>query len=118
MSTNPILGFLNTLLFFISRRVTFIREDQDKQVVMEDGMKFRVFRHDKIQALQSGRPKAVFIVRFCPKNMTVKQNVRFSLLPMLIFMGFRGFREKFWCVNDETGLCQGVLVVSIDNVRI
>ena len=108
MNTNPILGFFRTLLLFVSRRVTFIKEDVDKQILMEDGSGFRVFRHVKIRAPQLERPKAAFIVRFCPRNMTVKQNIRFSLLPMMIFMGFRGFREKYWCVNDETGLCQGV----------
>jgi hypothetical protein len=75
---------------------------------MEDGTRFRVFRHVKIRAQQLERPNAVFIVRFRPRNMTVRQNIRFSLLPMMIFMGFRGFREKYWCVNDETGLCQGI----------
>ncbi len=107
MSTHPVLGLLRTLLLFGSLRITFIKEDRDKQITMEDGMKFRVFRHVKIQASHQGRPKAVFIVRFCPRNMTVKQNIRFSLIPMMIFMGFKGFREKYWCVNDETGLCQG-----------
>ena len=38
----------------------------------------------------------------------MQQNIRFSLLPMMIFMGFHSFREKYWCVNDEIGLCQGV----------
>lgn len=108
MNTNPLLGLLKTLLLFVSRHVAFIRRDKDKQVIMEDGMKFRVFRHVKIRAPQLGKPKAVFIVRFRPTNMTVGQNIRFSLIPMMIFMGFRGFREKYWCVNDETGLCQGV----------
>jgi hypothetical protein len=108
MKTNPILGLFKTLLLFVSRRVSFIKEDVDKQILMEDGTRFRVFRHVKIWAPQLETPKAVFIVRFRPRNMTVKQNIRFSLLPMMIFMGFRGFREKYWCVNDETGLCQGV----------
>ena len=40
--------------------------------------------------------------------MTTQQNIRFSLLPMMIFMGFHGFREKLWCVDDATGLCKGV----------
>jgi hypothetical protein len=75
---------------------------------MEDGMRFRIFRHVKIQSKNAIEPKAVFIVRFRPRGMTIQQNIRFSLLPMMIFMGFRGFREKYWCVNDETGLCQGV----------
>lgn len=108
MKTNPLLGLLKTLLLFGSLRVTFVKGDKHEQIVMEDGMRFRVFRHVKIRAPQLGKPKAVFIVRFRPRNMTVRENIRFSLLPMMIFMGFRGFREKYWCVNDETGLCQGV----------
>ena len=108
VNTNPILALLKTLLLFGSRRVIFVKEDVNKQIVMEDGVQFRVFRHVKIRARQPAEPEAVFIVRFRPQNMTVKQNIRFSVIPMMIFMGFGGFREKYWCVNDETGLCQGV----------
>jgi hypothetical protein len=108
MNTNPVMGLLRTLFLFCSLRVTFIKDDRHRQIVMEDGARFRVFRHVKIWDSQSGSPKAVFIVRFRPRNMTVKQNIRFSLIPMMIFIGFHGFREKYWCVNDETSLCQGV----------
>ncbi len=108
MNTNPLLCLLKTLLLFGSLRVIFVKEDKNKQIVMEDGMKFRVFRHVKIRARQLAEPEAVFVVRFRPQNMTVKENIRFSVIPMMILMGFRGFREKYWCVNDETGLCQGI----------
>jgi len=27
---------------------------------------------------------------------------------MMVFMGFKGFSSKFWCVNKDTGLCQGL----------
>jgi hypothetical protein len=108
MSINPILGFLKTTILLISLRVIFLRKDKNKQIVMEDGQKFRVFRHVKIRYKQSVKPEAVFVVRFRPKNMTVKGNIRFSVIPMMVFMGFHGFCEKYWCVNDETGLCQGV----------
>ena len=108
MNTNPILCFLKTVLLFTSCRVTFVKEDKNKQIVMEDGNTFRVFRHVKIREPQLTAPAAAFVVRFCPRNMTVAQNIRFSVFPMLILLGFRGFREKYWCVNDETGLCQGV----------
>jgi len=40
--------------------------------------------------------------------MTVEENKRFSRIPMLVFMGFRGFRSKCWMVDEATGLCQGV----------
>lgn len=75
---------------------------------MEDGNTFRVFRHVKIRDRHLAEPAAAFVVRFNPRNMTVAQNIRFSVFPMLILLGFHGFREKYWCVNDKTGLCQGV----------
>jgi hypothetical protein len=108
MYTNPILCLFKTILLFASLRVTFVKEDKNKQIVMEDGQTFRVFRHVKIRDRRLAEPAAAFVVRFCPLNMTVVQNIRFSVFPMLILLGFHGFREKFWCVNDETGLCQGV----------
>jgi hypothetical protein len=27
---------------------------------------------------------------------------------MMMFMGFTGFRSKYWAVNHQTGLCQGL----------
>jgi len=40
--------------------------------------------------------------------MTIEQNIKFSRIPMMVFMGFKGFSSKFWCVNKDTGLCQGL----------
>ena len=108
MNTNPILSLLRTIFLFLCGRVTFVKEDKNRQIVMEDGKSFRVFRHVKIRGRYPAEPAAAFVVRFCPRNMTASQNIRFSVLPMLILLGFHGFREKYWCVNDETGLCQGV----------
>lgn len=108
MDTNPLCGFFNTLFLFLSFRVQFHKEDVGRIITMEDGQTFRIFRHVKIKAPNTTPPQGVFIVHFRPRNMTTQQNIRFSLLPMLIFMGFHGFREKFWCVDDTTGLCQGV----------
>ena len=73
---------------------------------MGDGEKFTVFRHAKVKA--PGEPAGVFIVRFTPARMSVRQNIRFSLLPMIPLLGMHGFREKYWCVKEETGECQGV----------
>jgi hypothetical protein len=108
MNTNPIWGFLRTILLLLSLRVHFLKKDVNKTITMEDGQTFRVFRHVRIRTADPKRPEGAFVVRFKPENMTVDQNIRFSLLPMMIFMGFHGFCEKYWCVNDETGLCQGV----------
>jgi hypothetical protein len=40
--------------------------------------------------------------------MDIKKNIRLSKIMLLIFMGFKGFRSKYWCVNEESGECQGV----------
>jgi hypothetical protein len=108
MGTNPVVGFLKTLLLFLSGRVVFLKDDIGKIITMEDGHKFRIFRHVRIRSTSQDRPQGGFIVRFKPQDMGIEENIRFSRLPMMIFMGFRGFREKYWCVDDETGLCQGV----------
>jgi len=47
-------------------------------------------------------------MRFQPKNMTVKENMRISKITMMIFMDFHGFRSKYWLVNEETRICLGV----------
>lgn len=108
MNTNPIWGFVRTIMLFLTLRVHYPKEDVGRTITMEDGQTFRIFRHVQIETTNSNRPVGAFVVRFRPENMTVDQNIRFSLLPMMIFMGFHGFREKFWCVDDKTGLCQGI----------
>ena len=110
METNPLIGFLRTIMLFLTGRIKFNNASVGEVFTMEDGMKFKVFRHAIIRSANKNMsdPQAVFMVRFQPKNMTVEQNIRFSRIPMLIFMGFRGFRSKYWTVNEETGLCQGV----------
>jgi hypothetical protein len=107
-STNAALGFIRTLALFLSHRVRFHQEDVGRELeTNDDGARYRVFRYVTIQR-EAPAPRALFIVRFTPAHMTVQQNIRFSRLPLLIFMGFRGFRSKYWCVDDTTGACEGV----------
>jgi len=106
MSTNPAAGLIKCLGLFILRKVIFFPEDVDKFLQMPDGERYRVFRHVRIK--RKKLPEALFIIRFQLKEMDPKTNERFSRLPMLVFMGFRGFYEKYWGVQDESGKCQGV----------
>jgi hypothetical protein len=110
MNTNPVIGFLRTIILCLTGNIEFIKSSIDKEFTMEDGIRFKVFRHVIIRSDNSNRnhPQAVFRIRFQPKGMTAQQNKNFSKLPMLIFMGFQGFRSKYWMVNEETGVCQGV----------
>ena len=75
---------------------------------MEDKKEFTIFRHVSIRTKQDKEPIGLFIVRFKPASMTVEQNIKFSRISMLVFMGFKGFRSKYWCVDRTTGLCQGI----------
>jgi hypothetical protein len=107
LGTNPVLGVARTFGLFLARRVHFQPEAVGSELETDDGSCYRVFRRVVISS-DAPPPAALFIVRFTPAHMTVKQNIRFSRLPLLIFMGFTGFRSKYWCVNDETGACEGV----------
>lgn len=99
MRNNPVIGFICTMMLFITGRVKFIKTSKKSG-------EYTVFRHVKIKS--SKTPLAMFIIRFTPKDMGVEENIRFSRLPMMIFMGFKGFSEKHWMVNKETGECKGI----------
>ncbi|TFH38318.1 MAG: hypothetical protein E4G96_10630, partial [Chrysiogenales bacterium] len=107
--TNPIIGILKTLFLFIRKRVQFDRNAVDREIEMPDGKSFRIFRRISILVPPgTPQPGAYFWVRFKPKNMGIDENIRFSRLPMMVFMGFRGFRSKYWAVDHETGVCLGL----------
>ena len=110
INTNPLIGFFRTIFLYLAREVHFVKSSVGKEFTMDDGVTFKVFRHVVIGSPEKNRanPEAVFKVRFLLKNMTLEENERFSKIPMLVFMGFRGFRSKYWMVNEETGLCLGV----------
>jgi len=52
---------------------------------------------------QPEKPGAVFIPRFHVANMSVRQNMIFSLLPMCLILGLPGFRSKLWLYNPANG---------------
>lgn len=101
-----VVAIARSLARLLTGRVRFPRDEVGRMLTMEDGKQFTVFRHAKVNA--PGEPTGVFIVRFTPARLSVRQNIRFSLLPMIPLLGMRGFREKYWCVNEQTGECQGV----------
>lgn len=104
---NPISGITGTIKLFLSGKINFHPSSKGKRLTMEDGKSFSVFRHVNIQS-EKGKPEAVFIVRFKPSDMGPNANILFSRIPMMMFMGFPGFRQKLWCVDFETGLCLGI----------
>jgi len=108
VGTNMVLGFLKAILLFSTGRVSFLKSDVGKEL-NESGQVFTVFRHVQIKTFcKRSNPEAIFKITFKPANMGIEQNKRFSKLPMLVFMGFKGFRSKYWAVNENTGLCLGI----------
>lgn len=106
--TNPIIGILNTLIMFLTGRFEFDTTVVNKKIKMEDGLVFTIFRRVRIKSKNENEPKAYFLVRFKPNNMLPEENISFSKKPMMVFMGFKGFRSKYWAVDYETGMCQGL----------
>ncbi len=106
---HPITGLIKTLYLFISNRIKFDSSVINREILMPDGKSFTIFRRVSILS-SSGTPDpaSYFLVRFKPQNIGIKGNIKFSFIPMMIFMGFKGFRSKYWAVNYETGLCQGL----------
>lgn len=51
--------------------------------------------------------KALFIVKFQLKNMGGNRNITFSKIPMRALFHFKGFRSKYWLLDDKTNTCMG-----------
>mgnify|MGYP001824571349 CR=1 FL=1 len=81
-------------------------------VVMEDGQRFRVFRHLSLsgnEEREQGAPaSAILVVRFKFARLSQALNRWLSLIPVPLIGGYPGFRQKLWMVHEETGYWQGV----------
>lgn len=106
--TNPFLGLIKTIGMFLMNKIHFNSNEIGRKIIMNDGAVFTIFRRVEISADEKKSPEAYFLVRFKPVDMTPEQNIRFSKKPMMVFMGFTGFRSKYWAVDFQTGLCQGL----------
>ena len=68
--------------------------------------RFKVFRYAYRDDWKEA--KARFVVHFQLKNMSATANKRFSAIPMMFLIHFRGFMAKYWLCDKETGECMGV----------
>jgi hypothetical protein len=105
---NPIYGYIRTLLRFALGKVQFIKEDVGKTIIMDDAKSFKIFRRVRIKRYfnKNKRPQGLFIIRFALK-MSI-ENIIKSRGMLMMFMGFKGFRTKYWCVDEQSGMCQGL----------
>ena len=51
---------------------------------------------------------AVFKVRFQFKSFGPSINKRLSMIPTPFLIGMKGFREKYWTIDETSGFFQGI----------
>lgn len=91
-------------------RLEFERRYVGRGLVMEDGRRFRVFRHLTLRGSGAGSPNppAVFVVRFRFARLSQDLNRWLSLIPVPLIAGCPGFRQKLWMADEQSGHWQGV----------
>ncbi|MBL7226293.1 MAG: hypothetical protein ISS59_09170 [Desulfobacteraceae bacterium] len=115
LSTFPILlilltVFANTFILNVfSGRVHFPEKHIGQNLTMKDGKKFVVFRRLKISDKTNiANDRAVFIVRFQFRSLKSSINKRLSMIPTPFLIGMKGFREKYWTFDENSGFFQGI----------
>ncbi|MBP3889055.1 MAG: hypothetical protein J6F30_15645 [Cellulosilyticum sp.] len=74
--------------------------------------RFKILRYAEIKK-KAKEPEAWFIVRFQLKKMDVKKNGIFSTIPMLVLFCFKGFRSKYWLMDEKTNTCMGAYITPV-----
>jgi len=93
----------------LSGRVHFPEKYIGETLTMEDDQRFVVFRRLKVDGKNNGTEGfCVFKVRFKFKSLESGANKRLSAIPAPFLMGMRGFREKYWTIDEDTGYFQGI----------
>jgi hypothetical protein len=108
MSLNPFNAFIKTISYFITGKIHFSKKCLKKTITMENGQRFKVFRHVVMSTKLNRENPAIFKVRFHLANMSPERNVPFSIIPMLFILGLPGFRAKLWTLNESNGDFQGI----------
>jgi hypothetical protein len=106
----PPVCALVAVLRVLTGRLRFENRYVGRVFVMENGQRFRAFRHLSQRAGGAGGQvsPAVLVVRFKFARFSQSVNRLLSLIPVPLIGGYPGFRHKLWMVDDETGYWQGV----------
>ncbi len=103
----PPVCLLVAVVLVLLGHLQFRRRYIGRELVMEDGRRFRVFRHLSLRSSSDVAP-AVLVVRFKFARFSQRVNRLLSLVPVPLIGGFPGFRHKLWMVDEDTGDWQGV----------
>ena len=103
-----ILSLLKSIYNLIIGNLWFPAHFCGKTIKMEDGLKFKIFRHMRLRKKTGPDTIVIFIVRFKFKKYSHETNIKVSRIPIPLIGGFPGFRDKVWMIDRETGFWQGV----------
>ena len=105
MPLNPLTSAFMTVMNLFTGRLRFDRSRIGETFLAGNGQCFEVFRCAVLNPRpgQPARPGAVFIPHFHVRNMSLRANIWFSLIPMWFILGLPGFRSKCWMVDLSTG---------------
>ncbi len=109
-------SIFRTIFYLITGKLKFSNRYLGKTVTMNDGLKFKIFRHIRLNKYKNSN-NAIFIVRFKFKKFSHKTNIKTSKIPIPLIAGFKGFKEKIWMIDHDTGYWQGIYQwESIDSI--
>jgi hypothetical protein len=98
--------FLGNILF---GNVQYSGENNGKILIMEDGKQYKIFRRLGVNVKNNTTDSlAVFKVRFKFSGLKPGTNKRLSIIPAPFLLGMKGFLEKCWMYDEESGYFQGV----------
>jgi len=105
-----LIVFANTFVVNVfSGRAHFPEKHIGQILTMEDGKKFAVFRRLMISdKTDLANDNAVFKVRFQFKSLGPSINKCLSMIPVPFLIGMKGFREKYWTFDENSGFFQGI----------
>ena len=103
-----LISIIRAMFYIFFLRLSFPKTYIEQEIQMEDGLRFKIFRHLKLKVKGGSSNKSIFIVRFKFKKFSHKANIRLSRIPIMLIAGFPGFRDKLWMIDYKTGFWQGL----------
>lgn len=103
-----LISIIRAMCYLFLLRLSFPKTYIKQEIKMEDGLKFKIYRHMNLKVKNESTNKSIFIVRFKFKKFSHKANIRLSRIPIMLIAGFPGFRDKLWMIDYESGFWQGL----------
>jgi hypothetical protein len=101
-------SIIRSIFNILFLRLSFPKTYLGKEIEMEDGIRFKIFRHMNLEVKNESDKKSIFLVRFKFKKFSHKANIKLSAIPIMLIAGFPGFRDKLWMIDYETDYWQGL----------